>query len=68
MSTIKTTRSAHHWTAAELRQLPSQERDAILAAAAIDAEVDYRGDSALTDFEALGDQDLYGDRSNPAAR
>jgi hypothetical protein len=49
------------WTAKELRKLPSQERDAILAAAALVAEDRYRRDSQLTDFEAFGKEDLHGE-------
>jgi acyl-CoA reductase-like NAD-dependent aldehyde dehydrogenase len=36
------------WTAAQLRQLPPAERDAILAEAARLAENDYRTDADLT--------------------
>jgi hypothetical protein len=46
------------WTAAELRRLPADQRDAILAAAAQAAEV-YRTAAALTAFEAFGEGDLY---------
>jgi acyl-CoA reductase-like NAD-dependent aldehyde dehydrogenase len=47
------------WTAAELRRLPAEERDAILAAAAARAAEEYRNDAALTAFEAFGEGDLY---------
>ncbi len=40
-------------TVAELRKLPPAERDVILAAAAAEAEHDYRSDPSLTDFEAF---------------
>ena len=50
-----------NWTAAELRKLPAQERDAILAAAAALAEDLYRNDPELTDFEAFGEDVLYGE-------
>jgi hypothetical protein len=50
-----------NWTAAELRKLPADQRDAILAAAAALAEELYRNDPRLTDFEAFGEQDLYGE-------
>jgi len=50
-----------NWTAAELRKLPAQQRDAILAAAAALAEEIYRHDPSLTDFEAFGEEDLYGE-------
>jgi len=36
------------WTAAELRQLPPEERDAILVLAAKRADQDYRHDPELT--------------------
>jgi hypothetical protein len=49
------------WTASELRKLPSEQRDAILEAAAIQAEEIYRNDPELTDFEAFGETDLYGE-------
>jgi len=49
------------WTAAELRKLPPQERDAILQAAAAKAERIYRTKPDLTDFEAFGEDDLYGE-------
>jgi len=47
------------WTAAELRTLPAEERDAILAAAAALAEGIYRNDPQLTDFQAFGEEDLH---------
>ncbi len=47
------------WTAAELRRLPAEERDAILAAAADLAADEYRNNAALTAFEAFGEEDLY---------
>jgi hypothetical protein len=49
------------WTAAQLRKLPSEKRDAILQAAAAVAEKIYRTNPALTDFEAFGEDDLYGE-------
>ncbi len=52
------------WTAAELRHLPPQQRDAILAAAAAAAEAEYRSDAALTAFEAFGEEDLHGHSSD----
>jgi hypothetical protein len=48
------------WTARELRKLPPNERDAILAVAAAQAENDYRTNTTLTDFEAFGEDDLHG--------
>ena len=50
-----------NWTADELRKLPADQRDAILAAAAELAEDLYRNDPHLTDFEAFGEDDLYGE-------
>jgi hypothetical protein len=41
------------WTAKEVRKLTQAERDAILAAAAQEAEAEYRGNRELTAFEAL---------------
>ena len=49
------------WTAAELRKLPAEKRDAILEAAAALAEEIYRNNPELTDFEAFGEDDLYGE-------
>ena len=48
------------WTPAELRKLPSEQRDAILEEAAKLAEVEYRTNRELTNFEAFGEDDLYG--------
>jgi hypothetical protein len=56
------------WTAAELRRLPPDQRDAILEAAAALAEHDYRNDPQLTAFEAYGKDDLYGDSSSTQTR
>lgn len=47
------------WTAAELRKLPPDERDAILAAAAEKAAEEYCTDIGLTAFEAFGEGDLH---------
>jgi len=47
------------WTATELRQLPSDMRDAILAAAAEKAADEYRDNVELTAFEAFGEKDLH---------
>jgi len=49
------------WTAAELRKLPAEQRDAILEAAAALAEDIYRNNPELTDFEAFGEEDLHGE-------
>ena len=56
------------WTAAELRKLPAEERDAILEAAATLAEEEYRNNPELTAFEAFGKDDLYGDSSSSETR
>jgi acyl-CoA reductase-like NAD-dependent aldehyde dehydrogenase len=53
------TGSQPRWTASELRRLPADERDRILAAAAALAAEEYRKDAALTAFEAFGEGDLY---------
>lgn len=45
------------WTAAELRKLPAEERDAILAAAADLSVEEYRSNLALTAFEAFGEEE-----------
>ncbi len=50
-----------NWTAAELRKLPAQQRDAILEAAFAVAEEIYRNNPELTDFEAFGEDDMYGE-------
>jgi acyl-CoA reductase-like NAD-dependent aldehyde dehydrogenase len=52
--------AGRRWTAAELRQLPPKERNAILRAAAAIAEEEYRKDADLTAFEAFGKDDLHG--------
>ena len=59
---------ARKWTAAELRKLPAEQRDAILEAAAALAEEDYRNDAQLTAFEAFGKDDRYGDSSSNETR
>jgi hypothetical protein len=47
--------------ASELRKLPEAEQDAILEAHVALAEVIYRTDRELTDFEAFGEDDFDGD-------
>lgn len=49
------------WTATELLQLPADERDAILEAAALLAEDDYRNDLELTAFDAFAQEPVDGD-------
>jgi hypothetical protein len=56
------------WTSAELLALPLAERDAILEAQAQLVELDYRNDPELTDFEAFGADDLYGDDTDAPSR
>ena len=58
------TQAGKRWKASELRKLPAEQRDAILEAAAIRAEVDYRTDRNLTAFEAYGKDDLYGESAD----
>jgi hypothetical protein len=56
------------WSAAELRKLPPEQRDAVLAAAAAAAEGDYRNDPELTAFDAFGKDDLHGDSASAETR
>lgn len=48
---------SRRWTAAELRRLPADQRDAVLTPAAARAAEEYRDDVALTAFEAFGEGD-----------
>jgi hypothetical protein len=64
MPTTNPDSSGRVWSAAELRRLPADQRDAILAAAAARAEVDYRNDPELTAFEAFSEEDLHGHSSD----
>ena len=45
-------------TPAELRRMPREQRQAILAAAAELAEQDYHSDKELTGFEAFSEEEL----------
>jgi len=63
-----TSTGGKRWTAGELRRLPPEQRDAILAEAAALAEEVYRDDPELTAFEAFGKDDLYGDSSSTETR
>ncbi|MCI0377239.1 MAG: hypothetical protein L0215_06525 [Gemmataceae bacterium] len=45
-------------TPSELRKMPREQRQAILAAAAELAEVDYREDKELTGFDAFAEEEL----------
>lgn len=56
------------WTAAELRKLPVDERNSILADQAALLEEDYRNNPELTAFEAFGEEDLYDDTPETQAR
>ena len=64
----KSTTTERRWTAAELRELPTAERDAIMEAAAVRAEEEYRTNRELLAFEAFGKDDLHGESSSAAAR
>ena len=61
-------RGRKRWTAAELRKLPPEQRDAILRATAEQAEADYRNDPELTAFEAFGEADLHVNSSDTEPR
>ena len=56
------------WTAAELRKLPPEQRNAIMEAAAALAEEEYHTNAELTAFEAFGKDDLYGDSTSAETR
>lgn len=60
--------SKRRWTAAELRRLSENERDAILRASAADAEHEYRSNPELTSSEAFGRDDVHGESSNSETR
>lgn len=45
-------------TPSELRRMPREERQAVLAAAAVLAEQDYRDDKELTGFEAFSEEEF----------
>lgn len=68
MTTETTTTLRKCWTAGELRRLPSHQRDAILKAAAAQAEEEYRRNLDLTAFEAFGKDDLHVDSANAETR
>src|SRR5947209_4835525 len=51
-------------TPAELRRMPREQRQAILAAAAKLAEQDYRSDKELTGFEAFSEEERDDDEAN----
>jgi hypothetical protein len=68
MSLVESGSHQRQWTAAELRKLSPEERNAILEAAATLAESDYCNRVDLTAFDAFGKDDLYGDSANAASR
>jgi hypothetical protein len=51
-------------TPAELRKMPREQRQALLAAAAEIAEEDYRSDKELTGFDAFNEEELDDDESD----
>jgi hypothetical protein len=51
-------------TPAELRRMPREQRQVILAAAAEMAEQDYRSDKELTGFEAFSEEERNDDESD----
>ena len=51
-------------TPAELRRMPREQRQVILAAAAEMAEHDYRSDRELTGFEAFSEEEPNDDESD----
>ena len=66
-ATVENT-TVRRWTATELRRLPREQREAILAAAADLALDEYTINSDLTAFETFGEGDLHGTSSGPASR
>ena len=56
--------AAARLTPAELRRMPREQRQAILAAAAEMAEQDYRSDKELTGFEAFSEEERDDDESD----
>jgi hypothetical protein len=51
-------------TPSELRKMPREQRQAILAAAAELAEQDYRSDKELTGFDAFSEEERDDDESD----
>jgi hypothetical protein len=68
MNPLQSPEPGRNWTAAELRKLPAEQRNAILTAQAALAEAEYRNNPELTAFEAFGPDDLYGDSSDSETR
>ena len=56
--------AAARLTPGELRRMPREQRQAILAAAAAMAEQDYHADKDLTGFEAFSEEELDDDESD----
>ena len=56
--------AATRFTPGELRRMPREQRQAILAAAAEMAEQDYRSDKELTGFEAFSEEEFDDDESD----
>ena len=65
---MTTTTAPKRWAAGELRRMPEHEREAVLEAAARQAEHVYRTDRELTSFEAFGKDDLHVDSTDTTAR
>jgi hypothetical protein len=57
----KNGRKKRRWTPQELRRLPREQRNAILAEQAALMADEYRNNPELTGFEAFGEKDLYVD-------
>ena len=55
---------ASRLTPTELRRMPREQRQVILAAAAEMAEQDYRSDKELTGFEAFSEEERNDDESD----
>jgi hypothetical protein len=68
MNQTPTVGTGRRLKASEVRKLPADQRDALLEAAAVQAEDDYRKDPELTAFEAFGKDDLYGDSASTQTR
>jgi hypothetical protein len=51
------------YTPSQLRMMPREQRQAILAAAAALAEGDYRDDKELTGFDAFSEEEVDDDQS-----
>src|ERR1700689_5489238 len=58
------TSSATRVTPGELRKMPREQRQAILAEAAVRAEEDYRTNQELTGFDAFSEEELDDNESD----